>query len=48
MKYSPAMKEFDNKIVECKYEDNQWKFMRERIDKSFPNSLNTATGKFNT
>lgn len=46
MKYTKALKELDGKIIECKFEDNQWKFMRERTDKSFPNSLNTATGNF--
>ncbi|CAH1970959.1 unnamed protein product [Acanthoscelides obtectus] len=42
MKYTKALKDLDNKIIECKYEDNQWKFMRERTDKSFPNSFDTA------
>lgn len=46
MKYSKALKDLDNKIVECKFEDNQWKFMRERTDKSFPNAYDTANGKF--
>ncbi|KAJ8934930.1 hypothetical protein NQ314_013089 [Rhamnusium bicolor] len=42
MKYIKALKDLDNKIIECKFEDNQWKFMRERTDKSYPNSYNTA------
>ncbi|KAG5873922.1 hypothetical protein JTB14_030347 [Gonioctena quinquepunctata] len=42
MKYTKSLKDLDNKIVECKVEDNQWKFMRERTDKSFPNSYDTA------
>ena len=42
--YTKALKEMDNKIIECKYEYNQWKFMRERTDKSFPNSYETAMG----
>lgn len=46
MKYTKAMQELDNKIVECKFENNEWKFMRERRDKSFPNGLNTAEGNF--
>lgn len=41
------VKEYDNKIIECKFENNQWVFMRERIDKSFPNSYNTAKGNVN-
>lgn len=45
MKYTNALKDLDGKIVECKYENNQWKFMRERTDKSYPNSLNTAKGE---
>lgn len=44
MKYTNALKDLDGKIVECKYENNQWKCMRERTDKSYPNSLNTAKG----
>ncbi|KRT78546.1 hypothetical protein AMK59_7819, partial [Oryctes borbonicus] len=42
MKYTTALQDLDNKIVECKFEENQWKFMRERTDKSFPNSFTTA------
>lgn len=42
MKYKNDLKQYDNKIIECKYEDGQWKFMRERTDKSFPNSEKTA------
>lgn len=44
IKVSTQVKQFDGKIIECKFEDNQWKFMRERTDKSFPNSYNTALG----
>lgn len=36
------IKEYDNKIIECKFEDGKWVFMRERTDKSFPNSYKTA------
>lgn len=35
-------KEYNNKIIECKYEKGQWVFMRERTDKTYPNSYNTA------
>lgn len=45
MKYTSQLKDLDNKIVECKFENNQWKYMRERTDKSFPNSYTTAKGK---
>lgn len=46
MKYRKDLKDLDNKIVECKYEGNEWKFMRQRTDKSYPNSYNTAMGKY--
>uniref|UniRef100_A0A1L8DGW7 mRNA-capping enzyme n=1 Tax=Nyssomyia neivai TaxID=330878 RepID=A0A1L8DGW7_9DIPT len=42
IKYTKALKDLDNKIIECKFENNMWVFMRERTDKSFPNSYNTA------
>jgi len=42
MKYTKALKDLDGKIIECKFENNQWKYMRERIDKTYPNSYNTA------
>lgn len=44
IKVSKQLKEYDNKIIECKFENNQWVFMRERTDKSFPNSYKTAIG----
>jgi len=42
IKVNKTLKELDNKIIECKYEKGQWVFMRERTDKSFPNSYKTA------
>lgn len=36
------IRNLDGKIIECKFEGNQWTFMRERTDKSYPNSYNTA------
>jgi len=44
MKVKKELKEYDQKIIECKWENNQWVFMRERTDKSFPNGYNTAMG----
>ena len=44
MKVKGEVKEMNNKIIECKWENNQWVFMRERTDKSFPNGYNTAVG----
>ena len=38
------MREYDGKIIECTVSDNGWVFMRERTDKSYPNSFNTAKG----
>lgn len=47
MKSTKGIRHLDNKIVECKYEREvkEWIFMRERTDKSFPNSINTAQGR---
>lgn len=42
MKVTKEIKDLNNAIVECKYENGQWVYMRERTDKSFPNSFNTA------
>ncbi|KAG1677664.1 mRNA-capping enzyme [Nymphon striatum] len=42
MKVTRDLKAYDKKIIECNWEGNQWKFMRERTDKSFPNSYKTA------
>jgi mRNA-capping enzyme len=44
MKVNKTLKELNNKIIECKYQNSQWVFMRERTDKSLPNSYSTATG----
>ncbi len=47
IKVTKALKGLDKKIIECSwdYNKNQWKFMRERTDKSFPNAYATAEGK---
>ncbi|KAI8128169.1 mRNA-capping enzyme [Lucilia cuprina] len=43
MKYTKELKDLDNKIVECTVnQKGQWEFMRERTDKTLPNSYNTA------
>ena len=42
IKINKEMEELDNKIIECEFSNNQWIFIRERADKSFPNSYNTA------
>ncbi|XP_052747194.1 mRNA-capping enzyme isoform X2 [Bicyclus anynana] len=46
MRVTKAIRDLNNKIIECKYENNEWVFMRERTDKSFPNSFNTAEAVF--
>ncbi len=40
------MAQLEGKIVECRFEfeTQRWVFMRERTDKSFPNSYKTAQG----
>lgn len=48
MKYTKAVKDLDNKIIECKFVNRQWEFMRERTDKTFPNSYNTAKAVWNS
>jgi len=44
IKVNKELKELNGKIIECKWEADQWVFMRERTDKSFPNGFNTAMG----
>lgn len=42
IKVTKQLKQYHNKIIECTFENNTWKFMRERTDKSFPNKFATA------
>lgn len=42
IKLNKELRKLDKKIIECTFENNQWKFLRERTDKSFPNSYDTA------
>lgn len=44
MKVTKDLKQYNNKIIECSFDGKGWVFMRERTDKSFPNSYNTAMG----
>ncbi|XP_045584174.1 mRNA-capping enzyme [Procambarus clarkii] len=50
MKITKTLKDYNNKIIECKYEKekNTWVFMRERTDKSHPNSYTTAMAVCNS
>uniref|UniRef100_UPI0037E8D94D mRNA-capping enzyme n=1 Tax=Semicossyphus pulcher TaxID=241346 RepID=UPI0037E8D94D len=42
MKATKELKQYDSKIIECTFANNTWVFMRQRVDKSFPNSYDTA------
>ncbi|XP_059121019.1 mRNA-capping enzyme-like isoform X2 [Peromyscus eremicus] len=42
IKLTKELEQHNNKIIECKFDNNSWVFMRQRIDKSFPNAYNTA------
>ncbi|XP_013383469.1 mRNA-capping enzyme [Lingula anatina] len=46
IKITKELKQYDGKIIECHFDlnTNQWRFMRERTDKSFPNAYTTAMG----
>lgn len=47
IKFTKTLKELDNKIIECTVNSQgQWEFLRERTDKTLPNSYNTAQCKF--
>uniref|UniRef100_A0A158P8V7 mRNA-capping enzyme n=1 Tax=Angiostrongylus cantonensis TaxID=6313 RepID=A0A158P8V7_ANGCA len=51
MKATKKLLPYDNKIIECTFEvrlNGQWIFMRERTDKSLPNSLKTAQAVYNS
>lgn len=48
IKVTEELKQYDNKIIECKFENNSWVFMRQRTDKSFPNAYNTAMAVCNS
>ncbi|KAL0967312.1 hypothetical protein UPYG_G00250610 [Umbra pygmaea] len=48
MKASKDLKQYDSKIIECSFHNNTWVFMRQRVDKSFPNSYDTAMAVCNS
>ncbi|XP_043219456.1 mRNA-capping enzyme-like isoform X1 [Amphibalanus amphitrite] len=48
IKLTKELKALNNKIIECTFENNQWVFMRERTDKSYPNGYETAKSVCNT
>lgn len=43
IKLNAELKHYDKRIIECTWDGKQWKFLRIREDKSFPNHLKTAT-----
>ncbi len=45
MKITRAISGLHGKIIECRWNNDKWEFMRERVDKSYPNHYNTAMGK---
>ncbi|KAH6935284.1 hypothetical protein HPB50_005019 [Hyalomma asiaticum] len=44
IKVNKQLRNMDNKIIECKVDKGGWTLLRERTDKSFPNSFSTAEG----
>ncbi|CAG0898456.1 unnamed protein product [Darwinula stevensoni] len=48
MKVTRDLRQYNNKIIECKFENPHWVFMRERTDKSFPNAYETASSVWET
>lgn len=43
-----TLRALDGKIIECRWFQERWDFMRERVDKSYPNHYNTAMGNLAT
>uniref|UniRef100_T1IYM1 mRNA guanylyltransferase n=1 Tax=Strigamia maritima TaxID=126957 RepID=T1IYM1_STRMM len=48
IKVTKELESLDRKIIECSFECNEWKFMRERSDKSVANSKYTAKRIWNS
>uniref|UniRef100_A0AC34FB72 mRNA guanylyltransferase n=1 Tax=Panagrolaimus sp. ES5 TaxID=591445 RepID=A0AC34FB72_9BILA len=48
IKVTEMLNQFDGRIIECNYKDGQWLLMRERTDKSRPNSYPTAKSVMET
>uniref|UniRef100_A0A182WAC7 mRNA-capping enzyme n=1 Tax=Anopheles minimus TaxID=112268 RepID=A0A182WAC7_9DIPT len=46
IKLTRELRQLNNKIIECKFENGKWVLMRERTDKSFPNSYETANNVY--
>lgn len=43
IKINRTLSNLHNRIIECRWWENKWDFMRERTDKSTPNHITTAT-----
>jgi mRNA-capping enzyme len=50
MKWTKSLNQYNGKIIECRFDSvyKEWVFMRERTDKSFPNSYTTAVSVWNS
>uniref|UniRef100_A0A1B0CAF0 mRNA capping enzyme C-terminal domain-containing protein n=1 Tax=Lutzomyia longipalpis TaxID=7200 RepID=A0A1B0CAF0_LUTLO len=42
IKFSKAFRDLDEKIIECRLKGSSWVFVRQRKDKSFPDSFTAA------
>lgn len=42
MRYTRDLKDLNGKIIECTWRNGEWTFLRERTDKTHPNSYTTA------
>ena len=45
IKINKALSGMNGKIIECRWHEDKWDFMRQRVDKSYPNHITTAIGK---
>ncbi len=46
IKINKTLSGMHNKIIECRWHEDKWDFMRERVDKTAPNHITTAIGEF--
>ena len=48
IKINKTLSGMHNKIIECRWHEDKWDYMRERIDKTMPNHISTAMGSYNS
>jgi mRNA-capping enzyme len=48
MRATKTLQQYDERIIECNFQKNEWCFMRERTDKSHPNAWSTAKSVMET